>query len=291
MKIDPVRLTNGDYMEEHSPIRIFHNVLPVKIDLHWHEFYEMAFVIQGKGNHYLNGSLQRLESGSLFFLTPADFHVIESDPNHTLVIYNMIFSDEALSEPLMRLLIHSSEAFQTVFNEEAYKVILSEFEFIWQEQHNALHLGSTLLKKGALERILLLAERNLQLTGVQKVKNDYLKPAMRSAITYMHHHFRDPLSLSKVAVYSNTSTNYFSELFHKETGRSFQIYLQELRLRFASSLLQASEISVIDICLASGFNTVSHFDRTFKSKFGCTPSAYRKQHRIKQIPKINQFSR
>jgi AraC-like DNA-binding protein len=278
--IDPVRLTNGDFMGEYLPIRIFQHQLQNKVELHWHEFYEMAFVIQGEGNHYLNGSLQHLEPGSLFFLTPADFHVIEPDSNQSLVIYNMIFSDDALSEPLLRLLIHSTEAFHTTFNPEAYKLLLSEFEFIWQEQHNALHLiGTTLLKKGALERILLLAERNLQLTGVQKVTNDYFKPAMRSAITYMHHHFRDSLSLAKVAAHSNTSTNYFSELFHKETGCSFQIYLQELRLRFASSLLQASELSVIDICLASGFNTVSHFDRTFKNKFGCTPSVYRKQQR------------
>jgi AraC-like DNA-binding protein len=279
MKTDPVRLTNNDYMGENSPIRIFRQHVDNKVDLHWHEFYEITFVIEGNGNHYLNGSLRRLERGSMLFLTPADFHVVEPDPNDTLVLLNMIFNDEALSDQLQRLMVYSSEAFQTLFKHEEYKSLLSEFEFIWDEQQKDFKLGSSLLRKGALERIMLLAERNLQLTGVMKVKNDYLKPAMRSAITYMHHHFRDPLSLAKVAAQSNTSTNYFSELFHKEIGSSFQIYLQELRLRFASSLLQASDLSVIDICLASGFNTVSHFDRTFKSKFGCTPSAYRKQQR------------
>jgi AraC-like DNA-binding protein len=280
MKMDPVRLTNNEFMGENSPIRIFRQHVRYKVDLHWHEFYEMALIIEGKGNHYLNGSLQRLEPGSLLFLTPADFHVVEPDPDDTLLLLNMIFSDEALSEPLQRLMVYSSEAFQTLFKHEEYQSLLSEFEFIWDEQQKEFKLGSFLLRKGALERIMLFAERNIQLTGMQKMKNDYLKPAMRRAITYMHHHFRDSLSLSKVAAHSNTSTNYFSELFHKEMGSSFQIYLQELRLRFASSLLQASELSVLEICLASGFNTVSHFDRTFKGKFGCTPTAYRKQQRI-----------
>jgi len=278
MKLEPVRLTNGDYMGEHSPIRIFQHDLTAKIDLHWHEFYEMAYVIQGEGNHYLNGSFSRLEPGSLFLLTPADFHAIEPDPNQTLQIYNMIFSDEAISESLSRILVYCAESLQTLFEQDSYRTILAEFEIIWnEEEQSSTRLGSLLLKKGALERILLFTERKLQSTGKPKQKVDYLKPAMRSAITYMHHHFREPLSLAKVAKHSNTSTNYFSELFHKETGSSFQLYLQDLRLRFASSLLQASELSVLEICLASGFNTVSHFDRAFKVKFGCTPTAYRKQ--------------
>jgi AraC-like DNA-binding protein len=277
MKIEPVRLTNGDFLGEHLPIRIFQHNLQFKIELHWHEFYEMAYVIQGEGNHYLNGSLSRLEPGSLFLLTPADFHAIEPDPNQTLHIYNMIFSDEAISESVSRVLVYCAESLQTLFEQELYRTILAEFEIIWSEEQNTSNIGSVLLKKGALERILLLTERKLQSTGKLKQKQDYLKPAMRSAITYMHHHFREPLSLAKVAAHSNTSTNYFSELFHKATGSSFQLYLQDLRLRFASSLLQASELSVLEICLASGFNTVSHFDRTFKTKFGCTPTAYRKQ--------------
>jgi AraC-like DNA-binding protein len=279
MKMDPVRLTNSDYMGGNSAIRIFRHYLQDKIELHWHEFYEMAFVIEGKADHYLNGSLRRLEPGSLLFLTPADFHVLKPDPNQTLVLLNMIFNNEALSEPLQRLMVNSSEAFQTLFKQEEYHHLLAEFELIWSEQQQEFKLGSDLLRKGALERIILLAERNLQLSGAQKVKNEFLKPAIRNAITYMQYHFRDPLSLAKAAAHCNTSTNYFSELFHKETGNSFQIYLQELRLRFASSLLQASELSVIDICLASGFNSISHFDRTFKLKFGCTPSTYRKQQR------------
>ncbi|QGQ94597.1 helix-turn-helix domain-containing protein [Paenibacillus psychroresistens] len=279
MIMDPVRLTNSDYMGGNSAIRIFRHYLQDKIELHWHEFYEIALILKGEGNHSLNGSLYRLEPGSLLFLTPADFHLLEPDPKQTLVLLNMIFNNEVLSEPLQRLMVNSSEAFQTIFKQEEYQSLLAEFEFIWCEQQQELKVGSDLLRKGALERIMLLAERNLQLTGVLKAKTDYLKPAIRNAITYMQYHFREPLSLAKVAAHSNTSTNYFSELFHKETGSSFQIYLQELRLRFASSLLQASELSVIDICLASGFNSISHFDRTFKLKFGSTPSTYRRQQR------------
>jgi AraC-like DNA-binding protein len=277
MKMSPVRLSNSDYIGGNSPIRIFQHHLQYKIDLHWHEFYEMAYVIQGEANHYLNGSFSRLEPGSLFFLTPADFHAIEPDPNQTLQVYNMIFSDEALSESLAGLMVYCTEAFQTLFQQEAYRTILAEFEFIWSEEQYAYKSGSSLLKKGALERILLLTERKLQLSGKPKTRNDNLKPDIRTAITYMHHHFRDPLSLVKLAEHTNISTNYFSELFHKEVGSSFQHYLQELRLRLASSLLQASELSILEICLASGFNTVSHFDRTFKGKFGCTPTAFRKQ--------------
>src|SRR4051812_40052670 len=120
MKMEPVRLTNSEYMEGNSSIRIFRHAVDEKVELHWHEFYEMAIIISGEGNHYLNGSLLRLKPGTLLFLTPADFHVVEPDPGDTLVLLNMIFLDEALSASLQRLMVHSSEAFQTSFELEHY---------------------------------------------------------------------------------------------------------------------------------------------------------------------------
>jgi AraC-like DNA-binding protein len=71
--------------------------------------------------------------------------------------------------------------------------------------------------------------------------------------------------------------NYFSDVFRRATGISFQHYLQELRISFARSLLRASSLPVTDICYASGFRTLTHFERVFKQKYGLTPRAYRQE--------------
>jgi len=55
---------------------------------------------------------------------------------------------------------------------------------------------------------------------------------IRTALVYIHHHFREQLTLNDVAGHARLSPSYFSECFHRTTGSSFQRYLQELRLRF-----------------------------------------------------------
>jgi transcriptional regulator GlxA family with amidase domain len=94
---------------------------------------------------------------------------------------------------------------------------------------------------------------------------------IRRALIYMHHHFREQLTLEEVAAQARLSPNYFSECFHKATGSRFQSYLQELRLRFARTLLEMSDLHVTTICHASGFNTLSHFERAFKGRHGQPP--------------------
>jgi AraC-like DNA-binding protein len=82
-----------------------------------------------------------------------------------------------------------------------------------------------------------------------------------------------------VADEARLSPNYFSQLFHEFVGITFQEHLQVLRARFAGSLLRATEMSVTDICHASGFRALSHFERAFKAQYGMSPSAWRREVR------------
>jgi AraC-like DNA-binding protein len=95
------------------------------------------------------------------------------------------------------------------------------------------------------------------------------------AVLYVDHHFREPLTLADVAAQAHLSPNYFSERFRDFTGTSFQAYLQQRRLRFARSLLAATDLGVTEACHAAGFNSVSHFGRAYRRRYGQAPSAYR----------------
>ncbi|MFC3773402.1 AraC family ligand binding domain-containing protein [Paenibacillus sp. GCM10012303] len=52
---------------------------------------------EGTGTNVLNGVSHPLERGSLFLLTPADFHEVYPDPDSVLHIYNVIFSEDIWS--------------------------------------------------------------------------------------------------------------------------------------------------------------------------------------------------
>lgn len=54
-------------------------------------------------------------------------------------------------------------------------------------------------------------------------------------------------------------------------------YLIRYRMEKAKELLIATDLTVTEIALSSGFETVSYFDRAFKKAFGTTPKAFRKK--------------
>jgi AraC-like DNA-binding protein len=130
--------------------------------------------------------------------------------------------------------------------------------------------------RGSLERILIDAVRYTSTRdSLGDLRQGDPQRKIRRALTYLHHHFRDPVTLAEVACQAHLSPHYFSSCFHEATGASFQRYLCDLRLRFARSLLAVSSASVTDLCLASGFSTLSNFERAFKTCYGCSPRVFR----------------
>jgi AraC-like DNA-binding protein len=85
------------------------------------------------------------------------------------------------------------------------------------------------------------------------------------------------ISITVAPAVAHLSPNYFSERFRAATGIPFQTYLQDRRLRFARSLLAATDLGVTEVCYAAGFNSPSHFGRAYRRRYGESPSARRGQ--------------
>ena len=77
----------------------------------------------------------------------------------------------------------------------------------------------------------------------------------------------------------NVSVSRFQHLFKQEVGRSFTNHIKDLRLRKASELLAAGNLTVKEIMAKVGAKDESHFLRDFKCRFGETPTDYRKNLR------------
>ncbi|WP_219838040.1 helix-turn-helix domain-containing protein [Paenibacillus sp. R14(2021)] len=275
---EPQRLLNDSYMTLASPVRLFRHRIDGRIDTHWHEFFEMGFVVAGSGTHILNGVAMPLSRGSVFLLTPADFHSLEPHPGETLQLYDLIFNDPFIREPLLELLFDYRMVYAADYGLEDTEYAEREFALIWQEAEHR-EPGSELLIQGSVERLLVELSRKCRAAQNSAyratVTGQAIPSAVRKALIYIQHHFRETLSLQETAAYCGLSANYFSECFRKGTGATFQSYVQELRLQFARSLLRTTRLPVTEICFASGFNTLPHFERVFKKRFRLPPRDYR----------------
>ena len=84
-------------------------------------------------------------------------------------------------------------------------------------------------------------------------------------------------TLAQLAERLGISDRYLRALFQKHLGLSPKFYAQFQQLMFAKQLLHDSQMSVADIALASGFQSIRRFNDAFKSLLKLTPSEVRKR--------------
>ena len=102
------------------------------------------------------------------------------------------------------------------------------------------------------------------------------------ARNFIEEHSDEELSLARVAMAANTSANYFSEKFKEATGTNFVKYVARARYEKAVALLRQADLRVSEIAFASGFQSLSQFNRVFKRFSGRSPTEYRASLRSKQ---------
>ena len=86
--------------------------------------------------------------------------------------------------------------------------------------------------------------------------------------------YHEDISLEFVSEVIFLNKNYFSELFKKETGKSFVQYLTEYRLEKAKLLLSIDGLKGSEVADMTGFQNDSYFITVFKKYEGCTPKDY-----------------
>jgi len=88
--------------------------------------------------------------------------------------------------------------------------------------------------------------------------------------------FSEPLTLEDLAAQAAVSPEHLCRRFKAYAGRSPMAYLSARRVQDAMWRLRTTSDPVLEVALASGFGDLSHFNRTFKTAVGITPSAYRR---------------
>lgn len=102
-------------------------------------------------------------------------------------------------------------------------------------------------------------------------------PKMLAVIGDMEQHLEHPLARSELADRANLSTRQLERLFRQYLNRTPTRYYLELRLFRARHLLTESTLSILDVALACGFVSASHFSKCYRECFGKTP----REERIK----------
>ncbi|MFD1382050.1 GlxA family transcriptional regulator [Rhodanobacter aciditrophus] len=115
-------------------------------------------------------------------------------------------------------------------------------------------------------------------TPIIETTDDQKYPeSLRKVLELMRNNIEEPLTLEELLHYANVSRRQLERLFQNNLETSPSRYYLELRITYARRLLQQTNKPIIDIAIASGFVSSSHFSNCFKDYFGTAPSNFRKK--------------
>lgn len=224
--------------------------------LHAHEYYEMEAVAQGSGCQWVNGRRMPLQPGSIYLLSPGDFHEITQAEG--LLLCNIVFDETVLPPDVCRALFGTLP-----FCRQLEEPVLQRL----------LTAAGLLETEPDAQAAAALAQYVFRLCAGGGAALAPLTPVQR-AVVYVQEHFRDAPSLAQAAAVACLSPTYFGAQFRQAVGCTYVEYLNRCRVDCARMLLRQG-VSVTEACFGSGFGSVSGFLYTFRRQTGLTPQAYR----------------
>lgn len=284
------KLEHYEFMEGSSPGE---GQLPFYIGIHaytttvlnYHSFVEFTYIIDGSGYQSINGTLHRMEPGTISILPPYHIHQMTSDNGCVIRKYCCLFDMNILlgspfasewSEQLYQ--IGTAFPSSIAFRGEEAALMKDLFARLLMEYRNTELRGRNHMICNKLSEALILFLRTAAAAGEHASKPNEQEegnPLFWTALHYVHAHYTERLTLDMVAKYLHISETYVSRMFREKTGRSFLEYVHQLRIDSAASMLITTDRTIMDIAFDTGFESPRTFYRVFKAIRGQSPKEYR----------------
>ncbi len=152
-----------------------------------------------------------------------------------------------------------------------------EFEYArWAMQYGAVrYILKTMSYEELIEEFKQIRQKLDESTEAEKEDDE--EDGMLSVLTgYIENNIAD-VTLEKLAEEVYLSPAYVSRIFKMKTGKNFQEYLIERRMKLAAALLGDIRYKVSDVSEMVGYSNPFNFTRTFKKHYGVAPKDYRQK--------------
>lgn len=258
-------------------------------EYHFHPEYELKFVIESKGKRFVGDTIENFQEGDLTLLGPNIPHYWKNDDIHDqsdnlqAKAVVVLFSDNFLGDkffsiqemvPVMELLNKAQAGL--VFPNAMNGAVPGMLEQMTKARgpHRIILMLEILAELASSESRKLLTEEFSSGTPFLDA-NSASFMRLQKVHHYVIKNFHYPLQIDDVAQIANMTPHAFCKYFKKSTKKTFMTFLNELRVCHAKKLLIENRIPISQICVESGFNNISNFNRQFKTGTNMTPSDYR----------------
>jgi AraC family transcriptional regulator, L-rhamnose operon regulatory protein RhaS len=260
---------------------------------HKHSFFELVFILEGSGTHILNDNRYAYSKGSLFLLTPEDYHSFEIKDRTTfcIIAFNKIyFSKERTQDKLtdfsdffklLEIVFYNANYLQNEpirKEEDKFLATILIKNLIWELREKSFFYNAII--QNSVFLLLTIIARNIQEHLGKDLKKANPKSEIADILAYVQQNIyrKDKLKSDVIAAHFCKSKNYISEYFKVQTGEGLKDYILKHRVNLAKIRLAHSNLTILQICDELGFADESHLNKTFKQFTGQTTKQFRTEH-------------
>lgn len=259
--------------------------LDYEIKPHSHDFFELALIEGGNGEHLSFYGRQPLESGNLIIIRPGAWHGYVKCEN--LLVHNCCFDQQILQyelswlrdDALMNFLLWVGPymgGHRGVLIVSMQNYSLDECLANWHALGRIQNLSR---RAETIGRLLILLECLARCgEGLDHLKQQTkpIHPAVIESIRLLESHIEKPWSLKNLADEIHLNHSYLVRLFKAEIGLTPMAYLNHCRLERSAGLL-LTPLPVSEVAALVGWFDPNLFARRFRMAYGLSPREYRKR--------------
>jgi AraC-like DNA-binding protein len=253
------------------------------INWHFHEEFELIYILKGNGIRLVGDNLSNFQSGELVLVGPNIPHLWRTTKNVSTVDRIIIKFDE----------IPTGVNFFSLPEFSGINALLKKAK-------NGIYFGAATRElvhdnfldiseaEGAEKWISLLRILDIlsKRDDGEKLSNPYMKIAQQlpegnrlsKVISFISENYDQDIALENIADIAAMTVPSFCRYFKKRTNKTFIQFLNEYRIGKACVLLVENKLSVSEIWYELGFNSSTNFNKIFKKIYHCTPMEYRKKY-------------
>lgn len=249
---------------------------------HYHPEIEITWIKQGSGVRYIGSSLASFQAGDLCWISENVPHTYASETHPkteaswvvlqwTPPLFGESFWKLSEIEAVRRILLDPQKCF--LFSGEKTAKLGEKLEKMAQEGGGRVPLSTMI---GFLEELARCPKKDLHDTSSFMRTGSTMDLRINRLLTWIHQNSSKNISQKEAADFLKLSPSSFSRFFRNRTQRTFQDYLNEVRVINAKLLLRETSKSVTQIAFDVGYNNLSNFNRRFKELSHFSPREFRR---------------
>lgn len=252
---------------------------------HRHLFFELVYVVSGKGVQSVNKNRFNYHAGHMMLITPEDVHAldIEDTTEFFFLRFNDIYikSGAFHADDIKRLeyiLQNANHEPGCILKNLPDKLLVKAIVEAVKREYEQHDLYNKELIRQLVNTLIVIVARNIARYMPEQISAHTDEKAL-DILNYIQNniYYPDKIRAEAVSRHFGISDNYLGRYFKKHTNETMQQYIISYRVKIIQARLMHSDMRIVEIADELGFTDESHLNKFFRKQTGLSPTVFRKQ--------------